>query len=99
MLISQLFYISIIYVYQFVCSLTKINFNIISIKVVFMYDKKFFKAFHRKGGKSAGTYVKQMMALVRNAFKDKTLKDAIGTTINIKGFMKRYRGTIKTDQT
>ena len=69
--------------------------NIFSINVVFIYDKKFFKAFNRKGGKSASSYVKQMMALVRNAFKDKTLKDAIGTTINIKGSKKRYKGTLK----
>ena len=60
-----------------------------------MYDKNFFNTFNKKGGKSANTYVNQIIALVRNAYKDKTLKNAIGTTINVKGSKKKYNGIIK----
>ena len=63
---------------------------------MFMYDNQFFNEFNNKGGKSADNYVDQIIALVKNAFKDKTLKNAIGTTINVKSFKTKYNGTIES---
>ena len=67
-----------------------------SFNVVFMFDDDFFNEFNNKGGKSADNYVDQIIALVKNAFKDKTLKNAIGTTINVKSFKTKYNGTIES---
>ena len=71
---------------------------IYSVKVLFTYDKKFYKAFNKKGGKPANAYMNQIIALVRNAFRDKTLKNAIGTRVYISASKKRYRNKLKDNK-
>ena len=75
-----------------------ICFGIFSFNVVFMFDNDFFNEFNNKGGKRAIEYIYQIAALVKNAFKDKTLKDAIGTTINVKSYKTRWHGTLIDDE-
>ena len=48
------------------------------MKVLFTFDNGFNSAFGTEGGK-------QVMALVKNAFKDNSLKKKIGTSVNIIG--------------
>ena len=53
-----------------------------------MFDQNFYDQFNNKNGKSANEYMDTFIALVKNAFKDKTLKQEIGTYINIKSSKK-----------
>ena len=39
----------------------------------------------------------EVMALVKNAYRDKSLKNAIGTKVNIIGTRQRYDGTLVKD--
>jgi len=57
----------------------------IPIKVLFTFDTSFYNEFNRKDGKSGENYMDEVMALVKNAFSDKTLKGYLGTKINIMG--------------
>ena len=54
--------------------------------VLFTFDKGFNSAFGAEGGN-------QVMALVKNAFKDNSLTKNIGTSVNIIGTAKTYAGT------
>ena len=67
-----------------------------SVRVLFTFDSEFYHAFNGVEGKSGDDYMNEVMALVRNAFRDKSLKNAIGTRINIIGTKKRYSGTTIT---
>ena len=56
------------------------NFSI-RLKVLFVFDKAFSSApgFNR----NSGDKMSQVISLVRNIFRDKSLKTSLGTTINI----------------
>ena len=56
------------------------------MKVLFTFDKGFNSAFGVAGGN-------QVMALVKNAYKDNSLKKGIGTSVNIIPTAKTYSGT------
>ena len=56
------------------------------MKVLFTFDEGFNSAFGAEGGN-------QVMALVKNAYKDNTLVRRIGTSVNIIGTAKTYSGT------
>ena len=58
------------------------------MKVLFTFDSKFVTTF----GAAA---MDKVMALVKNAYKDKKLKNMIGTTIQVTGTKKKYTGVFK----
>ena len=61
------------------------------MKVLFTFDSKFVTTF----GAAA---MDKVMALVKNAYKDKKLKKMIGTTIQVTGTKKKYTGVFKDGQ-
>ena len=61
------------------------------MKVLFTFDSKFVTTF----GAAA---MDKVMALVKNAYKDKNLKKMIGTTIQVTGTKKKYTGVFKDGQ-
>ena len=61
------------------------------MKVLFTFDSKFVTTF----GAAA---MDKVMALVKNAYKDKKLKNMIGTTIQVTGTKKKYTGVFKDGQ-
>merc|ERR550539_1875031 len=60
----------------------------IPLKVLFTFDSKFVTTF----GAAA---MDKIIALVKNAYKDKTLKKLIGTTVVVTGTKKKYSGVFK----
>jgi hypothetical protein len=56
------------------------------VKVKFTFDKGFLSAFGDEG-------MTQVISLVKNAYKDKSLFDKIGTNVNIIGEAAKYEGT------
>jgi len=65
--------------------------NGIPLKVLFTFDSKFVTTF----GAAA---MDKVMALVKNAYKDKNLTKMIGTTIQVTGTKKKYTGVFKDGQ-
>ena len=61
-------------------------FFIYSVNVLFTFDKEFRSAFGDEG-------MTQVIALVKNAYKDNSLASKIGTSVNIKGEATTYSGT------
>ena len=53
------------------------------VKVLFTFDTKFYNDFNGQSGISGDEYMNQVMVLVKNAFLDNTLKNRIGTNVNI----------------
>jgi len=66
----------------------------IPVRVLFTFDSEFYAAFDGIDGKSGDNYMNEVMALVKNAFRDKSLKNAIGTRVNIIGTKKLHTGPI-----
>ena len=64
------------------------------MRVLFTFDSKFYDDFNGLDGKSGNDYMNEVMALVRNAYRDKSLKNAIGTKVNIIGTTKLHPGPI-----
>ena len=64
------------------------NIYIFSLKVLFTFDSKFVTTF----GAAA---MDKIIALVKNAYKDKTLKKLLGTTVQVTGNKKKYTGVFK----
>ena len=64
-----------------------------SIKVLFTFDNEFYKEFNKKKGQTGEEYMSQVIALVKNAYKDNSLSYRLGTGVNIIGEAKRYDGT------
>jgi len=59
----------------------------IPLKVLFTFDSKFVTTF----GDAA---MDKLIALVKNAYKDKALKKLIGTTVQVTGTKKKYTGVL-----
>ena len=78
--------------YIFVSSTIFLYLCIHSVRVLFTFDSKFYDDFDGLDGKSGNDYMNEVMALVRNAYRDKSLKNAIGARINIIGTKTRYSG-------
>ena len=57
------------------------------MKVLFTFDSKFVTTF----GDAA---MDKLIALVKNAYKDKALKKLIGTTVQVTGTKKKYTGVL-----
>ena len=53
------------------------------IRVLFTFDKHFYKDFDGLDGKSAEEHMEEVTRLVTNAYKDKKFKREIGTHVNI----------------
>ena len=66
---------------------------IFRVKVLFTFDSNFQKDFREQDSPPNDDYAEQVIALVKNAYQDKTLKNAIGTTINIDGTFRWYSGS------
>ena len=58
------------------------------MNILFTFDTKFVAAFGDAG-------MEQVIALVKNAYKHKTLKKLIGTTVQVTGTKKKYSGVFK----
>jgi len=59
--------------------------NGINVRVLFIFDDNFENAFDGEDGKSADEHMEEVIRIVKNAFKDPTLKREIGTVVNIIG--------------
>ena len=66
---------------------------IFRVKVLFTFDSNFQKDFREQDSPPNDDYAEQVIALVKNAYQDKTLKNAIGTIINIDGTIRWYSGS------
>jgi len=66
----------------------------IPVRVLFTFDSEFYHGFNGQDGKSGDNYMNEVMALVKNAYRDKSLKNMIGTKINIIGTKKYHPGPI-----
>ena len=64
------------------------------MRVLFTFDSEFYHGFNGQDGKSGDNYMNEVMALVKNAYRDKSLKNAIGTKVNIIGTTKLHPGPI-----
>jgi hypothetical protein len=73
--------------------LNDIIFYINSIKVLFTFDNAFYNGFNGKKSQTGTEYMNQVIALVKNAYKDNSLTKRIETGVNIIGEAKRYDGT------
>jgi hypothetical protein len=73
--------------------LNYIIFYVNSIKVLFTFDNAFYNGFNGEKGQTGTEYMNQVIALVRNAYKDNSLTNRIKTEVNIIGEAKRYHGT------
>ena len=80
--------------YTFVILTILSQLSIHSVRVLFTFDSEFYAAFDGIDGKSGDNYMNEVMALVKNAFRDKSLKNAIGTRVNIIGTKKLHTGPI-----
>ena len=60
----------------------------------FTFDANFYNEFDGKDGKSGDEYMDEVIALVKNAFKDKSLKNQIGTIVNIIATKEKYNGDL-----
>ena len=68
--------------------------SIYSVRVLLTFDSEFYTAFDGIDGKSGYDYMNEVMALAKNAYRDKSLKNAIGTKVNIIGTTKLHPGPI-----
>jgi len=59
--------------------------NGINVRVLFIFDDNFENAFDGEDGKSADEHMEEVIRIVKNAYKDPTLKREIGTVVNIIG--------------
>ena len=59
--------------------------QIFSVSILFTFDTEFVGAFGDRG-------MEQVIALVKNAYRDKKLKQMIGTTVQITGYKKKHYG-------
>ena len=62
---------------------------IFSVNILFTFDTKFVAAFGDSG-------MEQVIALVKNAYRDKKLKKMIGTTVQVAGTKKKHTGALKS---
>ena len=72
-------------------------FFIFRLKVLFTFDTKFYNEFNGKDGKSGDDYMDQVIAIVKNAYRDKSLKDNIGTTVEIVGTKKKHTSAFNSN--
>ena len=61
----------------------------IPFRVLFVFDLKFIEEFENKEGKSVHEHMESVIALVKWQYQDSSLRDNLGTTINIIGTYKR----------
>ena len=59
--------------------------HIHSVRVLFIFDDNFKNAFDGEDGKSSDEHMEEVISIVKNAYKDPTLKREIGTVVNIIG--------------
>lgn len=62
-----------------------------SLHVLYTFDAKFYNEFNGKDGKSGDEHMNEVMALVKAAYLDATLKANLGTAVNIIGTKRRYK--------
>ena len=63
-----------------------------SFKVLFTFDSAFYNDFDGLDDKTADEYIDTVISIVKVAFKDKSLKKSIGTTINVIATKNKYDG-------
>lgn len=65
-----------------------------SVRVLFIFDTEFYRAFDGEDRKSADEHMDEVLSIVKNAFKDKTIKRDIGTHINIIAERQIFNGSL-----
>ena len=58
---------------------------------MFTFDANFYNEFNGKDGKSGNEHMDEVMALVKVAYLDATLKENLGVAVNIIGTKRRYK--------
>ena len=62
------------------------------VSVLFTFDSDFRNAFNGQDGKSASEHMDEIISLVKNAYKDITLRREIGTFVDIIAQKTNYTG-------
>ena len=71
------------------------DMNIFSVKMLFIFTRKFYEEFDGLDGKSAEEYIQVLIKIVQNSFKDKTMRNEIGTVVQIVADTKIYEGDLE----
>ena len=64
------------------------------VRVLFTFDTEFTSVFDGQDGKSADEHMEEVISIVKNAYKDETLKRELGTVVNIIAEKKIYSGSL-----
>jgi len=64
------------------------------LKTGFIFTRKFYEEFDGQDGKSSEEHIQEVIKIVQNAFKDKTIKNEVGTVIKIVPGIKIYDGDL-----
>ena len=65
------------------------------MKTLFIFTRKFYEEFNGIDGKSAEEYIQELIMIVQNSFKDKTMRNEIGTVVHIVADTKIYEGDLE----
>ena len=65
-----------------------------SLKTLFIFTRKFYEEFDGQDGKSAEEHIQEVIKIVQNAYKDKTIKNEVGTVVQIVPGIKIYDGDL-----
>ena len=68
--------------------------SFLRVRVLFTFDTEFIHAFVGQDRKSADEHMEEVISIVKNAYKDETLKRELGTVVNIIAEKKTYRGSL-----
>ena len=62
--------------------------------MLFIFGRNFYDEFDGLDGKSAEEHIEEVIKIVQNAYKDKTIKTELGTVIKIVATTKIYEGDL-----
>lgn len=63
--------------------------------MLFIFTRKFYEEFDGVDGKTAEEYFQVLIKIVQNSFKDKTMRNEIGTVVQIVADIKIYEGDLE----
>ena len=91
MTFSKLMYFNIKWVIHEIPFILNFRLNF-RVSVLFTFDSDFRNAFNGQDGKSASEHMDEIISLVKNAYKDITLRREIGTFVDIIAQKTNYTG-------
>ena len=68
---------------------------IFSVKILFIFTRKFYEEFDGLDCKFAEENIQVLIKIVQNSFKDKTMRNEIGTVVQIVADTKIYEGDLE----